>query len=99
MYEMLIEKLIKKDVSAIAGKVVDDTKDIMIPVSVVPPPPPDCVLYLTEVDCLAHGCYWWDGACHGEPKVPPEEFPWWVVPLVAAVAILGAVYVFGMLRK
>lgn len=91
MFEYLFET---RQLGAIAGNVVDDTKDIIIPVSVVP-----CEQYYTEVDCIAHGCHWWGDACHSEPEVPPEEFPWWIVPLAAAAVILSAIYAFGMLRK
>jgi len=97
MYELLIEKLIKKDIGAIGANVIDDTEDIVIPVYGAPPPP-DCDKYYTETECLAHGCYWWGDACHGEPEVPPEEFPWLTVAIVAGVAIIGAV-AFAMFRK
>ncbi len=52
-------------ISSIAGKVVDDTKDFAIPVSGVPPPV--CEDYYTESECIAAGCYWYEGACHGMP--------------------------------
>jgi len=95
MFEYLFEN---SHLGAIGTNVVDDSRDIAIPVSVVPPPPPDCALYLTEVDCLAHGCYWWGDACHSEPEVPPEEIPWLIVAIVAGVSIVGAI-VFAMIRK
>jgi len=96
MYEQLIEKLIKKDVSTIGANVVDDTEDIVIPVSVVPP----CESYYIELECVAHGCYWWGDACHSEPEVPPppDEFPWLIIAIVAGVSIIGAV-AFAMFRK
>lgn len=54
------------DVSIISGKVVDDTEDFVILVSGVPPRV--CEDYYTESECVAAGCYWYDGTCH---KMPP----------------------------
>ena len=96
MFEQLFEN---RQLGAIGAKVVDDTEDIAIPAYGVPPPPPNCDQYYTEIECLAHGCYWWGDACHGEPEVPPEEeFPWLIVAIVAGVSIIGAI-AFAMFRK
>lgn len=52
--------------SVVSGKVTDDTKDFGVPASGVPPPPV-CEDYHTESECVAAGCYWYDGSCHGMP--------------------------------
>ncbi len=92
MFECLFET---RHLGAIAGKVVDDTEDIVIPVSGVPPVPPKvvCSDYTTESTCTDAGCHWWDGDCHDKPKVPPDEFPWEMV--IAAVG--GVVIVIGLI--
>lgn len=33
---------------------------------------PKCDDYHTESECVAHGCYWWGGACHVAPESPPD---------------------------
>jgi len=78
-------------ISSIAGKVVDDTEDIGIPVSGVPPV--KCEDYLTESECVAAGCYWYDDACHSKPEVPPVELPW--LPILIAVG--GVIAVIGVI--
>ena len=44
-----------------------------IPFKIKPPPPPEEIT--TEKECLETGFYWYDDACHPEPKVvpPPPE--------------------------
>lgn len=32
---------------------------------------PPCTDRLTQEECEAAGCYWYDGACHSTPEVPP----------------------------
>lgn len=78
----------------IAGKVVDDSQLITIPVSGVPPPPPKCEDYYTESGCTDAGCYWYDDACHGEPKVPPIEIPWTMIAIGGAVVVAIIVTIF-----
>lgn len=55
------------EADGISGKVVDDTKDLWVPASDIPPQV--CEDYQTESECVAAGCYWYDGACH---KMSPD---------------------------
>ena len=32
----------------------------------------NCPTHITQAECVANGCYWYDGACHGSPKPPPS---------------------------
>lgn len=77
-------------VGDIAGKVVDDTQIITIPASGAPPIP--CEDYYTESGCTGAGCYWYDGACHGSPKV---EIPLTLIAIggAAVVAVIVAVFI------
>lgn len=68
-------------VGDIAGKVVDDTQSITIPVS---GEEVTCEDYFTESSCTGAGCYWYDGACHGSPK---GEIPWTMIALGGAVVV------------
>jgi len=36
------------------------------------PPSPTCSDYHTVSECTAHGCYWYNGACHSVPESPLE---------------------------
>ena len=71
----------------IAGKAVDDTKDINI--SVVDEV--TCSDYTTESDCPA-SCYWYDDACHSKPK-GEEEIPWALIIGVAGLVVAGIITV------
>jgi len=73
-------------IGSIAGKAVDDTKDITITASGAV----TCSDYTTESDCTAASCYWYDGACHSKPK-GDEEIPWGVILAVAGgvLAVIG----------
>ena len=31
--------------------------------------PKPCEQYTNEKDCTAHGCYWYDNACHSRQKI------------------------------
>ena len=53
------------NVGNISAKVVDDTKDFGVPASEVPPV--FCEDLMSESDCLAQGCYWYEGSCHSIP--------------------------------
>lgn len=77
----------------IGAKVVDDTRDFGVPVSGVPPP--NCPDFTIESMCTAAGCYWYDGTCHSEPKVPPDgEIPWVTIAAVGGAIIAVVVAVF-----
>lgn len=78
-------------VGDIAGNVVDDSQSITIPVSGVPPPPVNCEDYFTESGCTDAGCYWYDGECHGTPKV---EIPWTMIAIGGAVIVAVIVTIF-----
>lgn len=90
MFECLFETRQVDSIGVGSTKVVDDTQEFIIPVSGVPPD--ECKDYYTESECLAHGCYWYDDACHGEPKdEEDEEFPW--LPVVVAIGGIAAVII------
>ena len=42
--------------------VIDDTQPISIDVW-------SCEDFATETECLSHGCYWYNGACHSIPEL------------------------------
>ena len=52
------------------------------------PPPPPCESYLTQAECEAAACYWYDGACHSEPAPPPPPPPPDLLPLLAICGII-----------
>ena len=52
--------------SNIAGNIVDDTKDFSVLLSAIPPV--KCEDYYTSAECLAGGCYWYEGSCHSLPQ-------------------------------
>lgn len=37
------------------------------------PPVIPCSDHTNELDCIASGCYWYDGACHGTAEVPDGD--------------------------
>jgi len=41
------------------------------PFKIKPPPPPPPEEITTEEECMEAGYYWYDDACHAEPKIPP----------------------------
>lgn len=52
------------------------------------PPVIPCANYTTEAECIAAGCYWYDGSCHGTAEAPggdvePITIPGqpWVAPV------------------
>lgn len=79
-------------VGDIAGKVIDDTQSITIPVSGVPV---KCEDYFTESGCTDAGCYWYDGACHGSPKV---ELPLTLIAIGGAVVVVAIITIFILRR-
>jgi len=40
-------------------QVLDDTEEIIIPIGALA-----CADYLNQAECVAAGCYWWNGSCH-----------------------------------
>jgi len=51
------------------------------------PPPPPCESYLTQAECEAALCYWYDGTCHSEPAPPPPPPPD-ILPLLVLCGIV-----------
>lgn len=80
-------------VGDIAGNVVDDTQIITIPASGAPPIP--CEDYYTESGCTDAGCYWYDDACHGTPKI---ELPLTLIAIGGA-AVVSVVIAIFILRR
>ena len=57
------------------------------------PPPPECEDYPSESECLAHDCYWYEGACHSSPPSPPDKH--YACGIDEAVGLIGCYLVEG----
>jgi len=53
-------------IGSISAKVVDDTEDFSLPSTGAPPV--YCEDLTSESDCIAQGCYWYEGGCHSQPQ-------------------------------
>ena len=67
---------------------VEDQQDISITVS----GEMRCEDYTTQEECEAHGCYWYNNACHTQPQ-GGKYLP--ILLLGGALAIVGIAYVSG----
>lgn len=54
------------------------------------PPPPICAEHLTQAECEAAGCFWWNDACHSTPTPPIP-----LLEITAPIFIGGVMYLVG----
>ena len=60
---------------------------------------PPCENYGNATDCTDADCYWYDGACHKDPPIPPPPLPDWVVPVAIAGAVATGIIAVAYIAK